>query len=128
MSNSPSRSRGVFLRPGFASLLHSPRIEGWAERRETFGCSAEHPLGLHMTRHARRLRGALRPMTRDARLSALHRGGFGLPGRASVSLGARRPTTAGRCPADPCSALLAPQVVVPGGRGPEPPEAGGYEP
>ena len=31
-------SRGAFLRPGFASLLHSPRIEGWAERRETFGC------------------------------------------------------------------------------------------
>ena len=28
---------------GFATLLHSPRIEGWAERRETFGCSAEHP-------------------------------------------------------------------------------------
>src|SRR6266436_1182765 len=39
---------------GFAPLLHSPRIEGWAERRETFGCSAEHPLGLHMTRQARR--------------------------------------------------------------------------
>jgi hypothetical protein len=38
-----SRSRGAFLRPGFASLLHSPRIEGWAERRETFGCSAKHP-------------------------------------------------------------------------------------
>jgi hypothetical protein len=38
MSNSPSRSRGAFLRPGFATLLHSPRIEGWAERRETFGC------------------------------------------------------------------------------------------
>jgi hypothetical protein len=37
-SNSPSRSRGAFLRPGFASLLHSPRTEGWAERRETFGC------------------------------------------------------------------------------------------
>jgi len=36
-------------------------------------------------------------MTRDARLSALHRGGFGLRGRASVSFGARRPTTAGRC-------------------------------
>src|SRR5262249_46656820 len=28
--------------------------------------------------------GALRPMTRDARLSALHRGGFGLRGRASL--------------------------------------------
>src|SRR6516225_1529462 len=39
MSNSPSRSRGAFLRPGFATSLHSPRIEGWAERRETFGCS-----------------------------------------------------------------------------------------
>src|SRR6266446_10932676 len=34
-----------FPRPGFATLLHSPRIEGWAERRETFGCSAEHPCG-----------------------------------------------------------------------------------
>jgi hypothetical protein len=45
-SNSLPRSRGAFLRPGFASLLHSPRIEGWAERRETFGCSAEHPWGL----------------------------------------------------------------------------------
>jgi hypothetical protein len=55
MSNSPSRSRGAFLRPGFAPLLHSPPVEGWAERRETFGCSAEHPWGLHMTRHARRL-------------------------------------------------------------------------
>jgi hypothetical protein len=37
-----------------------------------------------MTRRVRRLRGALRPMTRDARLSALHRGGFGLRGRASL--------------------------------------------
>ena len=34
------------VRPGFATLLHSPRVEGWAERRETFGCSAEHPWGL----------------------------------------------------------------------------------
>src|SRR5262249_38114314 len=41
-----------------------------------------------MTRHARRLRGALRPMTRDARLSALHRGGFGPRGRPSL-LGVR---------------------------------------
>ena len=55
MSNSPSRSRGACLRPGFATLLHSPRIEGWAERRETFGCSAKHPWGLHVTRQARRL-------------------------------------------------------------------------
>src|SRR5215468_11822132 len=46
-------------------------------------------------------------MTRDARLSALHRGGFGPRGRASVSFGARRPTTAGSCLPDPCSDLLA---------------------
>jgi hypothetical protein len=45
-SNSPFRSRGASLRPGAATLLHSPRIEGWAERRETFGCSAEHPCGM----------------------------------------------------------------------------------
>ena len=67
---------------------------GWAERRETFGCSGTRGACSHasktrvnalMTRHARRLRGALRPMTRDARLSALHRGGFGLRGRASLT-------------------------------------------
>src|SRR5262249_7623083 len=77
-----------------------------AERRETFGCQRA-PVGGAVSRHARRLRGALRPMTRDARLSALHRGGFGPRGRASVSLGARRPTTAGSCLPDPCSELLA---------------------
>src|SRR5260370_39988475 len=69
--------RHVFA-PGVCNFASPTRIEGWAERRETFGCSAEHPLGLHITRQARRLRGALRPMTWDARLSALHRGGFGL--------------------------------------------------
>jgi hypothetical protein len=35
-----------FCARGFATLLHSPRSEGWAERRETFGCSAEHPWGV----------------------------------------------------------------------------------
>jgi hypothetical protein len=59
--------------------------EGWAERRETFGCGASAPVGRAMTRHVRRLRGALRPMTRDARLSALHRGGFGHRVRAFQS-------------------------------------------
>src|SRR5215469_8486209 len=83
ISNSPSRSRGACLRPGFAILASPTRIEGWAERRETFGCSgtrgachlaSKTRVNALMTRHARRLRGALRPMTRDARLSALHRG------------------------------------------------------
>ena len=96
ISNSPSRSRGAFFAPGVCILASLTRIEGWAERRETFGCQRA-PVGRAVSRHARRLRGALRPMTRDARLSALHRGGFGPRGRASVSLGARRPTTAGIC-------------------------------
>jgi hypothetical protein len=74
-SNSPSRSRGAYLRPGFCNFSSLTRIEGWAERRETFGCSAEHPWGLHMTRQARRLRGALRPIARqDARERAYDAG------------------------------------------------------
>ena len=72
-----------------------------------------------------RLRGALRPMTRDARLSALHRGGFGPRGRASVS-GIRLSSRLGGLG----SVQRAPrsQVIVPGGRGPGPPEANGYKP
>jgi hypothetical protein len=35
----------AFLRPGFALLLRSPRDEGWAERRETFGWCASAPVG-----------------------------------------------------------------------------------
>jgi hypothetical protein len=118
MSNSHSRSRGAFLRPRFATLLHSPRIEGWAERRETFGCCAKHPLGLHMTRQARRLRGALRPMTRDARLSALHRGGFGLPGPRFRLLGRPPSYNGGQLPCGSVQRAPRTQVVVPGGRGP----------
>jgi len=70
--------------PGVCNFASPTRIEGWAERRETFGCVRSTRWACHlasktrvnalMTRHARRLRGALRPMTRDARLSALHRG------------------------------------------------------
>jgi hypothetical protein len=70
------RSRGAFfLRPGFPSLLRSPESRGGrsAERRSGV---CETPVGHAMTQRVRRLRGALRPMTRDARLSALHRGGF----------------------------------------------------
>ena len=80
--NSPSRSRGALLRPGLATLLHRPRTRGGGAPRVVR--VRRHPLGVHITRHARRLRGALRPMTRDARLSALHRGGFS-PGAALPS-------------------------------------------
>jgi hypothetical protein len=56
----------------------------------------------------------LRPMTRDARLSALHRGGFGLPGpRFSPRY---RPRLALRPAADRSQRAPRSQVVVPGGR------------
>src|SRR2546430_13207719 len=77
---------------------------------------------------ARRLRGALRPMTRDARLSALHRGGFGLPGPRFRLL--RRPPSynGGQMPFGSLQRAPRTPVVVAGGRGPQPPQASGYEP
>src|SRR5262245_36968871 len=57
-------------------------------------------------------------MTRDARLSALHRGGFS-PGAALLSP-AFAPDRIQRAPRS--------QVVVPGGRLPGPPGANGYKP
>jgi hypothetical protein len=88
---------------------------------------ARHPLGLHMTRQARRLRGALRPIARqDARERAYDAGRsplgappwrFWAPGAALLSP-AFAPDRLQRAPRT--------QVVVPGGRGPEPPEASGY--
>ena len=113
MSNSPARSRGALLRPGFAFWLRSPQSRGGrsAERRSG---ACEAPVGHAVTRHVRRLRGALRPMTRDARLSALHRGGFGLPGpRFSPRY---RPRLALRPAADRSQRAPRSQVVVPGGR------------
>jgi hypothetical protein len=83
-SNSPSRSRGAFLRPSFATLLRSPRMRVGGAPRDVRVLGGT-PVGHAVTRRARRLRGALRPMTRDARLSALHRGGFGLRGRACLT-------------------------------------------
>jgi hypothetical protein len=67
-------------------------------------------------------------MTRDARLSALHRGGFGLPGPRFRLL--RRPPSynGGQLPSGSVQRAPRTQVVVPGGRGPGPPGANGYEP
>src|SRR5262249_30388480 len=65
-----------FCARGFASLLHSPRIEGWAERRETFGCSAEHPLGVPSVRHKTRVNALMTRHTRRlARRLASHDAG-----------------------------------------------------
>ena len=76
------------------SLCSRPSpIEGRAERRQAhlFCCRAGE------ARPIRTQRGAARPMTRDARLSALHRGDF--------RPGAALPSPA--LPPDPCSELLA---------------------
>ena len=85
-----------------------PRMEGWAERRQAhyFCCRVSE------TRRVRTQRGAARPMTRDARLSALHRGDF--------RPGAALPSPA--LPPDPYSDAPRSQVVMPGGRCPGPPE------
>ena len=90
---STSRSRAASLRFGFLIFLSRPPIEGWAERRQAhfFCCRAGE------ARPIRTRRGAARPMTRDARLSALHRGDF--------RPGAALPSPA--LPPDPYSELLA---------------------
>ena len=114
------------MRPGFATSLHSPRTRGGRSAEKRSG-ACEAPVGRIMTRYARRLRGALRPITRDARLSALHRGDFS-PGAALPSPSApaaiqRRAFAFGSVQRAPRS-----QVVVPGGRLPGPPGANGCEP
>src|SRR5262245_49225701 len=102
-AHTPPRFRGAFA-PGFcivASLTPNRGVGGAPRNVRVLG---ETPVGRAILRHKTRVNAL---MTRDARLSALHRGGFGPRGRASVSFGARRPTTAGSCLADPCSELLA---------------------
>jgi hypothetical protein len=128
MSNSPSRSRGACLRPGFATLLRSPESRGGrsAERRSgarrntraarhNAACQA---LARRLASHSASKTRVNALMTRDARLSALHRGGFGLPGPRFRLLG--RPTVLQRRAIAFRSVQRAPrsQVVVPGGRGP----------
>ena len=88
--------RRIVCARGLHPCFTHPESRGGRSAEKRSG-ACEAPVGHAITRRTRRLRGALRPMTRDARLSALHRGGFGPRGRASVSLGARRPTTAGSC-------------------------------
>ena len=128
MSNSHSRSRGAFLRPGFVTLLRSPESRGGRSAEKRSG-ACEAPVGHAITRRVRRLRGALRPIARqDARERAYDAGRsplgappwrFWAPGAALLSP-ALAPDRLQRAPRT--------QVVVPGGRGPEPPEANDYEP
>src|SRR5262245_44420620 len=52
-------------------FTHPESRGGRSAEKRSGACEA--PAGHAITRRTRRLRGALRPMTRDARLSALHR-------------------------------------------------------
>jgi len=139
ISNSPFRSRGAFSAPGVCSVASLTRKEGWAERRETFGCSAEHPWGVPSARHKTRVKRAYDAARQAlARRLASHDAGrspLGAPPWRFLGSGAALPS-----PSAPAaiqrrafafgSVQRAPrsQVVVPGGRGPEPPGANGYKP
>src|SRR6266849_3087447 len=114
MSNSPSRSRDA-VRPGFETSFATRR--GVAERRETRGAMTRHP-GVLVTRHARRLRGALRPSAEGRAPLGAPPWRFSAGARASIS-----GISSGSVQRAPRG-----QVVVPGGRGPGPPGADGYEP
>src|SRR6266567_6611002 len=73
--------RRVFA-PGFCFLCFAHPDEGWRSAEKTLGCSDTR--GRAVTRHARRLARRLASLG-DARLSALHRGDFGLRSRASLT-------------------------------------------
>jgi hypothetical protein len=127
MSNSHSRSRGAFLRPGFATLLRSPESRG--------GRSAERRSGARRNTRGARRNAACQAL---ARRLASHDAGrsplgappwrFWAPGPRFRLLG-RPPSYDGRqAPSESVQRAPRTQVVVPGGRGPEPPGASGYEP
>src|SRR5262245_46849452 len=107
------RSRGALLRPGFACLfsIRPMRGERSAERRSI---SVVAPFGARraVPTEARRASGG----TRSPLGAPPWR--FSVGGRASIS-----GISSGSVQRAPRS-----QVVVPGGRGPEPPGANGYEP
>ena len=84
MSNSPSRSRGACLRPGFATSLHSPRVEG--------GRSAERRSGARRNTRGRAHNAARQALARRLASHDAGRSPLGAPpwrfftrGRASVS-------------------------------------------
>jgi hypothetical protein len=107
-------------------FTHPGSKGGRSAEKRSGACEA--PVGHAITRRVRRLRGALRPIARqDARERAYDAGRspLGAPPWRFWALGPRF-----RLPHYTGAAQRAPrsQVVVPGGRGPAPPEASGYEP
>jgi len=64
MSNSHSRSRGAFGRPGFCNFASPTPNRGVGGAPRNVRVLGGTPVGHAITRRVRRLRGALRPMTR----------------------------------------------------------------
>src|SRR6266516_7901618 len=118
MSNSPSRSRARIAASGlclFASLTPS---RGGRSAEKRLGAALAHPLGVHVTRHARRL--ARRLASHDAGRSPLGAPpwrfwapGAALPAPSAPAVLQRRAVAFGSVQRTPRT-----QVVVPGGRGP----------
>ena len=82
-TRSPSFPRRIFAPGVLHRCFTHPESRGGGAPRDV-RVRAKHPLGLHMTRQARRLRGALRPMTRALVSRRSTRGGFS-PGAALAS-------------------------------------------
>jgi hypothetical protein len=116
MSNNQSRSRARIAASGLCLFASLTPVEGWAERRETFGCSAEHPWGVHVTRHARRL--ARRLASHDAGRSPLGAPPWRFWALRVPRFPPRRPPQLTLRQADRLQRAPRVQVLVPGGRGP----------
>src|SRR5262245_59852561 len=135
-NNTSSFPRRVFCARGFASLLRPPESRGSGAPRDAGACEA--PVRRAVSRHVRRLRGALRPIARqDARERAYDAGRspLGAPPRRFWASGPRfrllrrSPSyNGGHLPSGSVQRAPRSQVIVPGGRGPGPPGASGYEP
>src|SRR5262249_36763428 len=116
-SNSLLRSRGAFCARALKLWLRYPRIFRGGGAPRNVRVLARHPFGVFRTRQALRRRlaslGVGRPPPGALTVAILGRA----PRFASPDLGPDRFQRAPRTP-----------VVVPGGRGPEPPEASRYQP
>src|SRR5262245_15466975 len=127
MSNSPSRSRGAFA-SGFCIRASPTPNRGVGGAPRNVRVLGEAPVRHAITRHARRL--ARRLASHDAGRSPLGAPpwrfwapGAALPSPSAPAVLQRRAFAFGTVQRAPRS-----QVVVPGGRGPGPPETSGYEP
>jgi hypothetical protein len=117
-SNSLPRSRGAFSAPGVCIVASLTPNRGVGGAPRNVRVLSGTPVGRIMTRYARRL----------ARRLASHDAGRSPLGAPPWRFWARGPRF--RLPHYTGAAQRAPrsQVVVPGGRGPAPPGANGYEP